>query len=312
MTTRVAARRAILAGLGRGGVATTTSAGVIGGGTLVCTDFLSTLLPADFLDRAWVHVPTATSPRQRRVAASGLTIASGTVTFESTFGSQIGISTVFEWSPLLPLITAPATGETPSIEDALYEALRHLAFPDEISPSIATTADISLATWAAWLDRSDRLLAVLEPAPVASLAPIDASYRFEGHTARLLLDGETPKLRLNVLYPTATGSLTLQVLRPADTWFRVSGTWTETAPGTALAAETDEVRPDLRHCREAGLVFCYQALAASREGARRAEYQAKYEQQLAIARDLPFWDHSRDDLLPRPGDEGKAPATEAA
>ena len=42
------------------------------------------------------------------------------------------------------------------------------------------------------------------------------------------------------------------------------------------------------------------ALAIAADISDRAEYQAMYERQLGIARALPFWDHSRDDLLPRP------------
>lgn len=311
MTTKVLGRRAILEGLGRGGVASTTSAGSGGGSTLVCTDFKSTILPTDHFDRVWFHVPTATAPRQRRGATNALTVASGTITFDDVMGSQIGTSTTFEWCPLLPIVNGAAMGAGPSIEHCFYEALRHLVFQDEVTIAVVADQDeYPLTTWAPWLDRSERLVKVLEPNPVsASRKPIDATWR--GVT--LVLDGETPRLRLDAPLRSATGNLTLRALRPADTWFKTSGTWVETAPGSVLAAETDEVKPDLRHMREAGLVFALQTLAATREGPRRAEYQAMYERQLGIARALPFWDATRDDLLPRPNSGAQAaPMAEAA
>lgn len=305
-TTKVAARQAILKGLGRGGVATTTGGGSTS--TLVCVDYKSTVYQADYFDNAWFHVPTATAPKQRRAKDDALAPGSGTITVDDVFGSIIATSTQFEWSPLMPLISGAATGDGPSIEDCLYEALRHLVFPDEITQAITTTNDIPItgvANVANWLDRSDRLVQVLEPNPFAAGGElVDSSFR----DWKLILDGETPKLRFSIPFSSATGNLTLRVLRPADTWFKTGGgvTWSEVTPGTALAAETDEVKPDLVHIREAGLVFALQALWKEREGPRRGEYHTAFLEQLAVARDLPFWDHTRDDLVSGQSDQGKA------
>lgn len=310
MTTLANALLAMIEGTGRGGSFLTTSAGNVGGTTLISTDFKSAaLLPTDHLDGVWFNVPSATAPRQARSTTTALGISTGTVTLDVALGSQIGSGVTVRWSPLLPIVAAAATGESPSFESCLYEAMRHLLFTDEVTTAIVADQDsYSLTTWAAHLDRSDRLVAVLEPTPhPARTIPIE----MDPDTYELIFDGETPKLRLVAPFAASSGNLTLRVNRPADTWFKVSGTWTETAPGTALAAETDEVKPDLRHCREAGLVFVYQAKAQSTEGPRRAEYQARYEAQLAIARQLPFWDFSRDTLLPRPGGAAQ-PAQEAA
>ena len=314
-TAKATALVGLIEATGRGGVFDTTSAGNVGGTTIVSTNWQSAaLLPTDHLDGVWMNVPSITAPRQARVTPTGLTIGSGTIALDVALGAQVGSGVTVRWSPLLPIVSA-ASVSGPSFEDCLYETLRHLLAPDEVSVAVATTPEIPLSTWASWLNRSDRLVGVLEPSPVSGYAALDTGYRPRLVTSRwgdmrygednvrdirLVLDGEAPMLRLTVPYAAASGNLTLQVLRPADTWFKTSGTWTETAPGTALAAETDECLPDMRHLREAGLVFVYRALAASREGPRRAEYQAKYEAQLALARQLPYWDHSRDDLEPRP------------
>lgn len=295
MTTLTQARRAILEGLGRGGVYTSTGAGSTS--TVVCSTFKSTELPTDHLAYAWLHVPSASSPRQRRVKQTGLAPGTGTITVDDVFGSSIGSAIDFELSPLLPPIDGGVKGMAMSLNQCANEAARHLCFQDEISVTITTNATLSLTTWASWLDRAERLVAILEPSPFGE-APIDASWR----EIEFDRDAEAPTLRIKRRFGVATGTLTLKVLRPADSWIAVGGTWAESTVG--LVNESDIAKPDLRHFREAGLVFAYQTLADARSGPRREEYRRKYEQQLALARTLPFWDHTRDDLLPRPGGEG--------
>lgn len=299
MPTLTQCRRAILEEIGGGGVYTTDSAGSTT--TLVCAaGFKNSSLPTDHLAYAWVHVPTTPAPKQQQVTATGLTSASGTITVGSAFGSSINSATAFEVSTRLALIDGGNKTAGISLNQCVNLALQHLLVPDELTVAITTSDEIALTTWQGWLDRVDRLRAVLEPSPVSGRAPIDASWRFRSDEPLLTLDAELPKLRLEVPFSTATGSLTLQVLRPAETWLRISSTWTEMTPGTGMTAETDETKVDLAHIRAAGKVFAYQAMAEARSGARRGEYQAQYEAALADARKLRYWDASRDKLQPPP------------
>ncbi len=298
MPTLTQYRRALLEGIGGGGVYTTDAIGSTT--TLVCAGaFKSSVLPADHLDNAWIYVALSTFPRQHRVAANGLAPSTGTITLAGALGAGVIADVPFELSALLPLIDQGSKTPGISLTQCVNLALRHMLVPDELTVAIPASAEVSLATLT-WLDRVDRLRAVLEPSPVANGAVIDASWRFRPGEPLLTLDAELPKLRLTAPFGTATGNLTLQVLRPAETWLKVGGTWGEVAPGTGMTAESDEGKLDLPSVVIAGKVFAYQSLAQSRSGARRAEYQAKYEAALAEARALRYWDSSMDKLQPRP------------
>lgn len=305
MTTRLAARQALLARLGGGGVYVSDSNGNVGGTTVICANgFKSSLLLSTHLKQAWLYAPLVTFPRQRRIAS--IAGASGTITLEDALGQQINSGVDFEISSLIPPDQDTSAGIGMSLNQALVESARHQNFPDEVTLSIVADADsYSLATWAAWLDRKARLLRVLEPHPISGRRPIESP---PARGWELVLDGELPKLTCRMPFSTSTGSITVSVLRPGDSWINDGGAgWAESTIGPD--GESDEVRLPLVDWVEGALPFCYLAIARSRTGAERQEYVALYQQALAAARRMATWDRTRDAL---PDDMGASTAGRAA
>lgn len=291
-STQKVLRRAVLDELGGSGVYTTTGAGSTT--TLVCTDaFKSSAVPASHLPFAWIHVPTATAPKERRVPQTGLDPTTGTITVDAAYGSSIGSSTEFEVCNLMPLIDSGNKSAGLSVNQCINLALRHLTVPDLLDvPTVAGAQSYSLATYAEWLDSIERL----DP---MSGGPIWDPARASGwpkmpsriHNWRLSFDGGTPTLHfLEKAYPRSGFIFQIAVKRPAYTL--ISGS--ESTVG--LAADTDTTIANRNDVVTAALVFAYKALAEGRGGWVSGEYADKYVTQLADARRLLAWDHSRDQL----------------
>lgn len=297
MPTTTAHRQDLLKALGGdpSGVYTTTSAGSTS--TLISTQFKSTLLPADYLDGCWVFVPTATAPRQRRMPKSGLTVASGTLTVDDVFGSAIGSGVDFEVSARLPLVNeGPAGMGGSSLMGCLNLGLGHLWVPGAETLALVTGQNAySLASWA-YIDRPERLVGVRQTgADGTSRIPTTRSWELRG-------DPDDAGYEIHFAQPfvfTGSQSVYLVTRQPADRKIRVGGTWTLVADGRGLSAESDESGVDLTTATTAALVFCYRALA-TRPGPQQQLYRELYADQLAEARRLRFWDHTRDTLEPRP------------
>lgn len=297
MPTRREYRRALGYRIGDYGVYKTTSVGNVGGTTVICADAFRSdtspgLLPDTHLAYAWVYMPDMAFPNQRRALKSGLA-QNGTITLEAPLGQQAQTTSWVEISRLLPPSNTLTAGIGQSVEGCVIEGLRHLLIEDEFTLSITTSDEYSLSSYR-FLDRQARLTAVKEAAPVAGRAPIDSSFR----GWELVLDAELPKLRCRMPFATATGSITLHVRRPADTWLATSGVWAADTDG--LGAEADEAVPEIAEVVTAALPFAYLAILESRSGAARAEYLARYQQALAEARNLAHWDHTRDQLPAAP------------
>lgn len=178
--------------------------------------------------------------------------------------------------------------------EALNLGLGHLKLGRRITASIAVNGEISLSQ--SWLDRPSRILRIWEPSSVASGGSLKLSRR----PWTFIRSGETTLLKTRVLPGTATGDYTLDVLAPASSWIKQSGgSYQEDADG--LTAEGDEAAPPTSDVVDASLVFAYLFLSnAAPDPETRDRYRALHEQQLAYARTLEAWDHTRDRLLPRP------------
>lgn len=244
--------------------------------------------PSSSYEEQWALVTSGSQIlQQRRVLHYDANV--GAFAADHVFGGTIAASVTFEALGPFP---AERTTDRPGVHQFIDWSLRYLLAPDEVTVVAASTADISLAPLSSWLTNPDRLVDVLEPSPVPSERVIRAAYR----NWELILDGETPKLRFEVRYPSGvSGNLTLKVLRPARSWIGVSGTYADSTVG--LVNESDTALADLDDVVTVSKIWAY------RERARLDPEHAdgwlhRADDQLAEARKLRYWDATRDDLAP--------------
>lgn len=236
-------------------------------------------------DGRWVYLATgAGQGTQRRVKRGGFTPSSGALTLELSWTAPSSPDEV-ELTGLFPcqaggLGSTSVSPEDPGYNGLVNRALSLLLVPDRVTLAITTADTYSTTTWP-WLDRPERLVRVLEPAPVAGGAPVDASWR----GPQLVVDGPAPFLQLNAPFSTATGTLTLDVLRPADTLISGAESTTGfTAEGQTAIASVNDVR-------EIGLLEAYRALR-HRGGVGVSAWEKAFEQQQQRVEGLLYFDGS--------------------
>ncbi len=240
-------------------------------------------------DGRWLYIASGTAIGQQRVVQTGgynpligqYTVWPSWSTSPAVYDDVL-LTGIFPSisNPGSPLDTAPLTDT--SYRDLINRALRHLVVPDRLTLPITTADTYSLATYAAWLDRPERLVRVREPSPVSGRDPIDASWR----GPELVLDAGAPLLKLHAPFGTASGDLTLEVLRPAHTL--ISGV--ETTAG--LDAEDDTAIPDVESVVTATLVEAYQVLMNRTPGRPTNQWAGLYDEALASAQRLRYYDAS--------------------
>jgi hypothetical protein len=196
------------------------------------------------------HVYDTTSPRwlqQRMVKTGGFDPSTGTLSVIPPYNGTPQLGDQIEITQLFPSYRDVAKGDT-SYLDLIVRGLSRILIRDRIDLSV-TGRTASLSGYP-WLDREERLLDVLEPGPVAGALPVSAMWR----GVRLRLDAETPLLEVPA--PLAsTQTLTLVVLRPADTRVAVGGSWADSTDGPSR--DTDEVVPPVNDVMAATLVEIY-------------------------------------------------------
>ena len=181
----------------------------------------------------------------------------------------------------------PSNNEIGSDDDyrtLINRALRRLLVPDRVALSITTGEEYATTTWP-WLDRPDRLVRVLEPPPVGTRA-IDSSWR--GWS--LTLDAQTPVLEVDVPFLTATGSITLEVLRPANTWIKTGATWAETPVSSGLLNDTDEAIPGIEDVLPVALMEAYRALVNRSPGRPNGNWSKLFADARTEARKTRYYD----------------------
>lgn len=293
MTTLVAARADLgrqLGGFGRftptGGTTTTVTCSAA---------FASSELPASALAYAWIYVPDSAAPRQRRVAKDGLNTASGTITVEAQFGTDID-QQVFEVHTKLPAIqdNSADNGQTTTMglkEILNLSARQILVRQDDYELTLVNgQRDYDLPVW---LDRDSRLLDVLQPNAFDNGWVRAADL---GHDWELREGGTGNVLRFNAPYRFSTGThvVHLVVDRPGDTLVKLSGSpdWTDSTVG--LDDELDEVAIDKNALSTVGLALCYRTLRDARKGGSAQRWDDLYRLQLPFARRVKGYDHSND------------------
>ncbi len=237
-------------------------------------------------DGSWIYVATGSgADQQRRAKNGGFDPVFGTVTLTRTWLPPAAADTI-EVTRLLPAIRA-VPGDT-SYVDLIDRALSLLVAPDRITLPITTADTYALTTWP-WLDRTERLVRVLEPAPVPGRAPKDARWR----NPRLVVDGASPFLQLDAPFSAASGVLTLEVLRPGDSL--ISGA--ESIGG--LVADASTALPSVADVRTVALMeFAHLMLSRTQGRPDGANWEQRYAEARAEAERLAYLDRTR--MLPAP------------
>lgn len=269
-TTLQAARRALARSFDDLGVyalaSSTTSAG-----TSAALVNATANASSNRFDGAYVYaVGTA---EQRRVRTGGYNAGTGTLTIAPNWASPAA-TTEIEVTRLLP-VKAEVPGEEQSWSECVRRAAAKLLVPDRVAVAIAASESIPLAAYP-WLDRPERLLRVLEPPPTGT-RPVDASWRNPG----LAWSAGAPSLELDAPFDVALGSLTLEVLRPADTL--IGGV--ETAPGTGPTTDSQTVPAGIEELVVLGTLEACTALQRrnpGRPGAWEAQEKAARERAEAM------------------------------
>ena len=163
---------------------------------------------------AYVYVQSGTAAGvQGTVKENGYTASTGTLIIQdsSGFDTTPGSDSVIEITRLFPSIAAgnaaSTQGEDGDYRSLVNRALSYLLVPDQVSvTTVADQQEYSLSTYAAWLDRPERLVAVLDP-PRATGWPTKRTWR----RWELNVDGPTPSLVfLDRAYPTSGATFRLR------------------------------------------------------------------------------------------------------
>lgn len=240
----------------------------------------------DQYNNAWVFALASgsSSGQQRRVNTNGYTASSGALGLNLNWSLIPSINDPVKITRLFPLDHQSSQPNT-SYKTLVNRGLGKLLLRDRISLAITTSRTYSLATWAAWLDRPERLLRVLEPDPFDGSIAVSSDWR----TPRLIPDADVPTLEIRPPFTQAVGSLTLEVLRPATTWVAVSAVWAESTVG--LANEADQVAVSLEEAVKVARVEAFDVLRHRRDGERPAgDWERAYQEALAVARELPLYE----------------------
>jgi hypothetical protein len=230
-------------------------------------------------DGRWIYC----NAQQRVVRSGGFIPVTGGLAIRPPWTSTPTSAHTIDLTGFFPVIEE-VPGEDISYRSLINRGNTKLLVPDRIAIPITTAQTYSLAAYQ-WLDRPERLLRVLEPPPSGSL-PVSADWR----GIRLRLDADTPVLEFDVPYAVATGSISLDVLRPANTWVKVGATWTETSPSSGFVSDTDEVMPNLDDVVKVGLAEALESLVYRSPARPNGDWMATWEVALSAARSLRWYD----------------------
>jgi hypothetical protein len=235
---------------------------------------------ANRYDGAFLYLATgAGAGQQRRVMAGGFTPSTGELLVEVGWTAPT-TGDIVEITHMFPIGAGAGTGVSP--EDTSYHQIINLALntlwaPDQISLAFANTTTASLAAFP-WLDRPERLVRVLETAPVSGYAEVPCDWR----NPQLVL-GAAPMLQLNRPY---TGTLILEVRRPG-------GTSVDGAESTlGLFTESQTALPSVEDVREAGLMHVYRALMNRGTGRPNGDWAKRYADQRERVEKLRYYDRT--------------------
>lgn len=245
---------------------------------VICTPaFASSVAGVDYNQQVWLFAPGSLEPRQRRIAS--VNTSTGTALLDGPLGSSFaGGGIAFELHSRLPGKSDNSVALT-SVDDCVQTALQHISPPRVITLDLVSgQQDYGVPEW---FDRPERLVEVREPNATNGtmlVSPRTWSYR---STA-----GGTNSLHVDAPYRFAHGSFSIEVeaRAPADTLINGAES------STGLVAEDDWATPPIVDVVEVALVYAYEALALSEEGALSERYARLVDAQLAEAQKVRWYD----------------------
>ena len=244
----------------------------------------------------WLYVATGNgASRQYHVRTSGYVPSTGTVTIAPPFVVQPVATDQVELTKLFPCISnAPTSDQSPSMgadyRTLINRALARLYVPRALGLTITTADTYTTGVTYPWLDRMERLarddqgrISIREPSPVAGRAPVSSAWR----NWELVESGTGTVLQTRTPFASATGTLSVDVLSPADTF--ISGA--ESAVG--LLSDTDTALAPVEDVVAVFLQEAYLVLMRRQTGRPDGGQWAKlYADQQAIVDRLHFLDRS--------------------
>ena len=238
---------------------------------------------------AWMYGVTDGNPDtlagvQRQLRQLPLESATGTLYVTRAFASAPASGSAWEMYFRFPAIRSDASGRD-GYRELINEALRLMVIPDRINVTGVTDQTkytLDLTTYP-WLREPGRIVNVMRPTPSATdLERIDAQ------AWQLIPDGEALILQLPSTY-ASTDTFKLEVLRPANSRLRQSGTWTDQGSLTAgLSLDADEAIPSINDVVAVARELCFAELQRDAPEAEIRFWAAKEEDAGRAAATLKF------------------------
>lgn len=236
-------------------VVTTTSAGAVGGTSIIATRLANAIDASRYLHSWWMPVDGARATEIRRVKVEdALNLSTGELQIAPAFSGQVASGVIVEGHRLLP--PDDDDGWT-GLRTCINRALSELWTTQRLSiTGVDGQPSYSLSTHEEWLD-PDAVTGLLAPAVDGTTNP----YERGGFTP--IRSGDS--LTLQVAPTLATGDAALlEVFRESGTFIRVGGVWG--ASTTGLVNDSDEQLHHPELVVRVALAYAYEALASGPDG----------------------------------------------
>lgn len=245
--------------------------------TLVCTTLIDADVPGSEWSQGWVYVTSgAQAAVQRRLARTPVDGDTGTLNVTRDYAAAIASGVTFEVATRLPFAR---DGRHDGMHECINRALSVIWVRDRLSISgVSDQYEYALTSYP-WLTHARRIIRLLNPIAVAGTIPTMYSGDW-----RVREDGESFVLELPGA-PFRTGeTFFVDVIRPANSRLRQSGTWTDqTNPNAGLAAEADEAVPPVRLVVRGALYYAYKELGKqARTAGEIKDWEMRTEAQARI------------------------------
>lgn len=282
MATLQTMMREVAAALGVLVEETTTSAGTTT--TLICSRFTNTArYDSTTLDGQYALIVEGTNlGEQRTLTAGALETDVGRMTVSTAYSNAVDSGIDF-W--LLGRLPAIKDGLHEGIRECVNRALRRLLIRRRIDLTGVTDQHIyplSLSTYP-WM-REDSILELYDPQSDATV-PLKETR----HVWVYKENGESPAIEFTNGAPWKTGETASMLVQcPANSWLRISGTWTNQTSETAgLTTLTDEALSPLGEVTTVALGYAYRELAKWASGVEASEWRNEEATYARRARRLP-------------------------